>query len=265
MKTEEEAAMQRPLIGIPTAPFRHSYADAALQEMNEEQLQYAWLLMRLTEKISQGVRRAGGIPFILTPAEDPREIKALVSRLDGLLFAGGSDIAPAFYGEENKGTISPWLERDHFELDLCREALERNRPMLGICRGCQLLNVALGGTLIQHLPDIKAEWSLHKRPDVMKGCVHNVKVTAPWLFPSLEGETMRVNSMHHQAIGRPARELQIAAQTDDGVIEAVWAPSRRYALGVQWHPECLAEEAPVQSGLFKELVLKAQEQPASHR
>ncbi|MCD7952788.1 MAG: gamma-glutamyl-gamma-aminobutyrate hydrolase family protein [Synergistaceae bacterium] len=249
----------RPLIGIPTSPFRHAYAEVELAGMDREALNYFWLLSMLTEKIISCVRAAGGVPLPLTATRGTHEIKALVSKLDGFVFAGGSDIAPAFYGEEDKGTIAPDLDRDHFEVGLCREALEKNRPLLGICRGCQLLNVVLGGSLIQNLPDVNKSWTLHRRSDVMKGYVHEVKISAPWLFPNHRGDMMMVNSMHHQAVGRLAKEAEAAARTEDGIIEAIWAPAYKYAVGVQWHPECLAEEDRVQADIFKSLVTKAGE------
>ena len=115
----------RPLIGIPTSPFKHAYAEVELAGMDKEALNYFWLLSMLTEKIISCVRAAGGVPLLLTATRGTHEIKALVSKLDGFVFAGGSDIAPAFYGEEDKGTISPDLDRDHFEVSLCREALEK--------------------------------------------------------------------------------------------------------------------------------------------
>ena len=248
----------RPLIGIPTSPFKHSYSEITPVNIDKEEFDYFWLLSVLTEKIVSCVR-AGGVPLLLTATRDAQEIKAAASKLDGFVFAGGSDIAPAFYGEEDRGTISPDLDRDSFELALCREALEKNRPLLGICRGCQLLNVALGGSLIQDLPDVKDDWGLHRRPDIVRGYVHDVKITVPTLFPNNRGETMKVNSMHHQAVGRLAKQAEAAARTEDGIIEAIWAPAYKYAVGVQWHPECLAEDDGVQADIFRAVVAKAEE------
>ena len=249
----------RPLIGIPPSPFKHSYSEITPVNIDKEEFDYFWLLSVLTEKIVSCVRAAGGVPLLLTATRDAQEIKAAASKLDGFVFAGGSDIAPAFYGEEDRGTISPDLDRDSFELALCREALEKNRPLLGICRGCQLLNVALGGSLIQDLPDVKDDWGLHRRPDIVRGYVHDVKITVPTLFPNNRGETMKVNSMHHQAVGRLAKQAEAAARTEDGIIEAIWAPAYKYAVGVQWHPECLAEDDGVQADIFRAVVAKAEE------
>ena len=257
--TGEDGEKMRPLIGIPTSPFKHSYSEITPVNIDKEEFDYFWLLSVLTEKIVSCVRAAGGVPLLLTATRDAQEIKAAASKLDGFVFAGGSDIAPAFYGEEDRGTISPDLDRDSFELALCREALEKNRPLLGICRGCQLLNVALGGSLIQDLPDVKDDWGLHRRPDIVRGYVHDVKITVPTLFPNNRGETMKVNSMHHQAGGRLAKQAEAAARTEDGIIEAIWAPAYKYAVGVQWHPECLAEDDGVQADIFRAVVAKAEE------
>lgn len=257
--TGEDGEKMRPLIGIPTSPFKHSYSEITPVNIDKEEFDYFWLLSVLTEKIVSCVRAAGGVPLLLTATRDAQEIKAAASKLDGFVFAGGSDIAPAFYGEEDRGTISPDLDRDSFELALCREALEKNRPLLGICRGCQLLNVALGGSLIQDLPDVKDDWGLHRRPDIVRGYVHDVKITVPTLFPNNRGETMKANSMHHQAVGRLAKQAEAAARTEDGIIEAIWAPAYKYAVGVQWHPECLAEDDGVQADIFRAVVAKAEE------
>ena len=248
---------KRPLIGVPTLPFQRRWENAALDEIDGEELKYFWLLSRLTSKIISSVRAAGGAPLALTPAEDEREIEKLATKLDGFVFAGGQDIAPSFYGEESRGSRAPDIERDHFETALCRAALERDKPLLGICRGCQLLNVVLGGTLTQDLPSVDEKWTLHSRSDVMRGYVHEVKILSPWLFPNHSCETMPVNSMHHQAIGRLSKHLQAAAVADGGIIEAVSAPAYKWAVGVQWHPECLAEDDAVQMDIFRALVEKA--------
>lgn len=228
-----------------------------LEEIDGEELQYFWLLSRLTSKIISSVRAAGGTPLALTPTEDERETEKLASKLDGFVFAGGQDIAPSFYGEESRGSRAPDAGRDRFETALCRAALERDKSILGICRGCQLLNVVLGGTLTQDLPSVDERWKLHSRSDVMRGYVHDVKILSPWLFPNHSGETMPVNSMHHQAIGRLSKHLQAAAVADGGIVEAVSAPAYKWAVGVQWHPECLAGDDTVQMDIFRMLVEKA--------
>lgn len=248
---------KRPLIGVPTLPFRQRWEKMPIDEIDGEDLKYFWLLSRLTSKIISSVRAAGGAPLALTLTEDEREIEKLASKLDGFVFAGGQDIEPSFYGEESRGSRVPDIERDRFETALCRAVLERDKPMLGICRGCQLLNVVLGGTLTQDLPSVDEKWTLHSRSDVTRGYVHDVKILSPWLFPNHSGETMHVNSMHHQAIGRLSKHLQAAAAADGGIIEAVSAPAHKWAVGVQWHPECLAEDDSVQMDIFRMLVEKS--------
>ena len=122
----------KPIIGIPTLPFRASYSDTELAALDGKELGYYWLLSRLTEKICASVSRAGGVPLLLRATNDAEEISAEAERLDGFVFTGGSDITPSLYGEENHGSISPDTERDMFEFSLMKEALPKNKPMLGI-------------------------------------------------------------------------------------------------------------------------------------
>ena len=243
----------KPIIGIPTLPFRASYSDTELAALDGKELGYYWLLSRLTEKICASVSRAGGVPLLLRATNDAEEISAEAERLDGFVFTGGSDITPSLYGEENHGSISPDTERDMFEFSLMKEALPKNKPMLGICRGCQLMNVVLGGTIYQHLPDVNPEWSLHERPDVMKGYVHEADVVLPEALSLDKKITVKVNSMHHQAIDKLAPLLTAAAYSG-GLTEAVALLSHKYFVGVQWHPECLSEDDEIQAGIFSALV-----------
>ena len=243
----------KPIIGIPTLPFRASYSDTELAALDGKELGYYWLLSRLTEKICASVSRAGGVPLLLRATNDAEEISAEAERLDGFVFTGGSDITPSLYGEENHGSISPDTERDMFEFSLMKEALPKNKPMLGICRGCQLMNVVLGGTISQPRPDVTPEWSLHERPDVMKGYVHEADVVLPEALSLDKKITVKVNSMHHQAIDKLAPSLTAAAYSG-GLTEAVALLSHKYFVGVQWHPECLSEDDEIQAGIFSALV-----------
>ena len=243
----------KPIIGIPTLPFRASYSDTELAALDGKELGYYWLLSRLTEKICASVSRAGGVPLLLRATNDAEEISAEAERLDGFVFTGGSDITPSLYGEENHGSISPDTERDMFEFSLMKEALPKNKPMLGICRGCQLMNVVLGGTIYQHLPDVNPEWSLHERPDVMKGYVHEADVVLPEALSLDKKITVKVNSMHHQAIDKLAPSLTAAAYSG-GLTEAVALLSHKYFVGVQWPPECHSEDDEIQAGIFSALV-----------
>ena len=144
----------------------------------------------------------------------------------GLVLGGGSDVHPSFYGEEIDGTLKPDPERDEMELALVREAQERGLPILGICRGLQLLNVSYGGTLLQ---DIGAAHTKVR---------HEVEIAAgSQLYAIAGGPGYKVVSRHHQAIGRLGSELTVSARAADGIIEAVEDPARRFVVAVQWHPE----------------------------
>jgi putative glutamine amidotransferase len=185
------------------------------------------------------VQRAGGIALVLPPddgvAEDPDE---LLDRLDGLILAGGTDVDPAAYGErphpEVNGTVP---ERDRFELALAHRAVERELPLLGICRGMQLLNVARGGTLVQHLPDEVGHDEHRHTPG--RFADHEVELERGSLAErAAGGERLAVKSHHHQGIGELGEGLAVTGRSvGDRVPESVEDPDRRFVLGVLWHPE----------------------------
>lgn len=194
------------------------------------------------------IARAGGVPIILPPIADLNDrVPELVQRVDGVVMHGGADIDPALYGQavENSNVygVDPIL--DSVELAVMRSAIEHDRPMLAICRGFQLLNVAQGGTLIQHL-----ESGTHR--DVM----HPVRTVAGSRVEAAMRTTRSVgcHSFHHQAIDQLGSRLTITATADDGIIEAVELDDRNWVVGVQWHPEDTAAEDPEQQGLFDQLV-----------
>jgi putative glutamine amidotransferase len=188
------------------------------------------------------LRNAGGVavlipvdPFVAEHAE------TVLNRADGLLLIGGSDLDPASYGAprhpETK-VIKP--ERDRLELALARYAIKRDMPVLGICRGMQIINVVLGGTLIQHLPDL-LDHDRHSRnaAGTYEGNAHEVTLTAGSLAArSVGGTRRRIYSHHHQAVDRLGRGLRITARSAlDNLPEAIELPDRKFVLGVQWHPE----------------------------
>jgi len=243
----------KPIIGIATDPFRREYADTAIKCVEGESLDYYWLLARLTGKICSSVRNAGGIPVLLSATDDEREMEDIAIRLDGFVFSGGNDISPFLYGETNHGSIAPDVERDMFEFKIMAKVIGLDKPVLGICRGCQMINVVLGGSLYQHIPDINAGWTLHRRPDVMSGYVHAVRILKQGALSFLRSDTMRVNSMHHQAIKDPAPSVEVLAEAE-GLVEGIRAPKHKYVVGVQWHPECLSDADAIQSDIFKSLI-----------
>jgi putative glutamine amidotransferase len=200
------------------------------------------------------VRLAGGVPLMLPAVEG--EVPEALEVIDALILPGGGDVDPAHYGgarhDANYG-ISP--ERDGFELSLARAALaRRDLPVLCICRGMQLLNVALGGDLISHIPDQYGTQVVHRHPDVQP-VQHDVRIErTSRLARILESSEVMVHSFHHQAVGRLGRGLRAVAWSSDGVIEAVESDEHLFVVGVQWHPELGALSDERQRRLFDALI-----------
>ena len=197
---------------------------------------------RLVEEINRAyvdsVVRAGGLPFVL-PVLEPADAELALLSLDGLLLTGGGDVAPARYGAmavpEVYG-VEPG--RDAWEVALVAAAAAAGLPLLGICRGAQLLNVARGGTLVQHLPAVSD--LPHRDKDRFDEPVHRVRLADGTMLATIVGsDELDVNSLHHQAVEVTGRGLRAVAWADDGVVEAVEATDGWRAMGVQWHPELL--------------------------
>ncbi|MGV9884885.1 gamma-glutamyl-gamma-aminobutyrate hydrolase family protein [Streptomyces sp. NPDC003006] len=189
------------------------------------------------------VQRAGGIAAMLPP-DDPSYARSVVARLDGVVIAGGPDVEPARYGaEREERTGPPARERDTWELALIEAALATGTPLLGICRGMQLLNVALGGTLVQHMEG-------HAERVGVFG-THAVKPVPGTLYASIAPDASTdVPTYHHQAVDRLGKDLAPSAHAADGTIEAIELPSPAWVLGVQWHPE-MGEDTRVMTALVR--------------
>ena len=197
------------------------------------------------------IESAGGRAVVIPPAEE--DVEETLDTLDGIVFSGGSDVDPAHYGAEaHSQTDTPQTRRDAGEMALLRAALERDMPTLAICRGIQLLNVARGGDLIQHLPEAVGT-DVHKQVPG-EFAVHPVEVKEGSRLAAIVGAGPAVTSHHHQALGRVGDGLVESAWAEDGTLEAVEDPSLRFAVGVQWHPEAGEDAA-----LFEALVEQARE------
>src|SRR5687767_12433450 len=180
------------------------------------------------------VERAGGRPLLVPPSEDA--VEETLDALDGLLFSGGADLDPELYdAEPHPATDGVRPERDRAELALLETALDRDMPVLAVCRGSQVFNVARGGDLVQHLPDVVGDEKHKHTPGVFAD--HDVDVKTDTRLGQLLGDRAPVKSHHHQGYGRLGEGLVESAHAEDGTIEAFEDPSRRFALGVLWHPE----------------------------
>jgi len=195
-----------------------------------------WYALR--ENYCGAVVRAGGLPILLP--HEPEQADAYLDEVDGLVVTGGAfDIDPALFGASSRHpTVVTKDRRTTFEVRMMRGALTRDMPILGICGGQQLLNVLLGGTLIQHIPDEVGDALAHEQPNPRSEPGHAVTVKPGTLLHRLcEAGTLQVNSAHHQAAKEVGEGVVVNAVAEDGVIEGIEDPRRRFCLGVQWHPE----------------------------
>jgi putative glutamine amidotransferase len=239
----------RPLIAVTTSELRRPEDVVARPQGEPPKLEVA-----LATLYPEAIERAGGVPVIV-PLLRPEAIAALLDRVDGICLPGGPDLQPSAYGEEPHPQLGPTEPRvDAVELALVRAADRRNLPILGICRGMQLLNVARGGTLHQHLPDVVGEQLEHRQSEHGSVITHRVD-TAPHsrLRSILGGPSLQVNSFHHQAVRTLGDDLSATAWAEDGTIEAIEDPGERLVLGVQWHAEGLQAHDP----LFELLIAAA--------
>jgi putative glutamine amidotransferase len=223
----------------------------------------------------KAVEIAGGLPVLIAPNVSDDVLRAIYERMDGVLVSGGGDVDPSFYGMESAGLVHETdKSRDIMEINVSRWAASENKPLLGICRGCQVVNVALGGTLYR---DIPAEYfggngasDSHKNGGIdhdllgkfpRSHIAHTVKVEPESRLASVVGEQIpQVNSLHHQALRDVAADLTVSAISPDGLIEGVEMPNARFFVGVQWHPEELVEYSEPMRRLFEAFIVAARSQ-----
>lgn len=233
--------MKKPLIGIILD-----------QEEGAEGKYSVFPFYALRQNYFDAVERAGGVPFAIPYANS--SIENYLSILDGLIIAGGNfDIPPEFYGENKiHETVTTKRGRTDFEFGMTRKFIDSNKAVLGICGGMQLINVVCGGSLIQDIPSEVKNSLKHEVKDRTKPA-HKIKIKQGSFLNSIVGKTeFGVNTAHHQAVKEPAKNLIASAMCEDGIIEAIEAPDKKFVLGTQWHPEYLICEEDV--AMFKKFV-----------
>lgn len=234
----------KPLIGITTFNSTNSYGQP---------------IILLQRSYVQAVLQAGGIPVMIPSSIVDEGWDTVYSRLDGILFSGGGDIAPDFSpGDPHPRIDEVDVERDSIELKMIQTAASDGKPFLGICRGCQVMNVAFGGTLYTHIPDQLPGALDHSYPGNMRTVlVHEVKIEEGTHVAEIYGEPIiKVNSLHHQGLKDIAPSLRVAGHSPDGLVEAVELPDHPFGLGVQWHPEWLTDQESTRN-LFRKFVKAA--------
>ena len=211
------------------------------------------------------VKKAGGVPLVIPPHRTfhREDVGNVLDHIDALLLSGGADINPLLLGEDPvPGLHGINAERDEWELQLAREAYNRQMPILGICRGIQLLAAAFGGTVLQDLPTAlpKAKLLKHSQEAERDVATHWVTMEKGSLMHTLFGDKLQVNSFHHQAVGQPGEHFRVSARSADGVVEAIESSEGKDIVGVQWHPECFYNQvSPDMSPLFSWFIDKAGE------
>ncbi len=210
-----------------------------------------------------GIETAGGLPSLLPLSDSPALWEEYCQSFDGFVFTGGQDVDPAVYGQERLpqcGYQAPL--RDAQELFMLRRLRVLNKPVLGICRGIQVLNAALGGTLYQDLPTQAPSPVVHRQDKPYDLPHHQVTIAPGTLLHGLVGQThLSVNSMHHQAVLTPAPGLTVSAWAQDGIIEALELPEARFFLGIQWHPEHMWQDYASARAIWRGLVSACEESP----
>ncbi len=224
---------------------------------------YDMRMAALGQRYISAVRAAGGLPVLIPSDTPPEEAPALVNAFDGLLLTGGGDIAPERYGGHHHPAVYGLRpSRDALEIALVQEAIARRKPFFGICRGIQVLNVALGGTLYEDLAT-QYPHALRHRSDAKterEMLAHGVRLAAGSRLARLFGtERLEVNSLHHQGVRDVAPGLEATGWADDGLVEVLEVPHHPFGLAVQWHPEWLYQKYPQHAVVFRALVEAAQE------
>ena len=209
----------------------------ALMPLWDKKLNSYWMLPGYVDFII----KSGGVPVMLSFCDDEESVKEIAERFDGFIFTGGDDIAPQLYGQQPiQQCGEPCVQRDSLEYALFKEIIKTDKPIIGICRGKQFLNAALGGTLYQDLPTQRSGEICHKQSAPFDALTHAVTVEKGTKLHDIVGtEKLMVNTLHHQAVDKIAPCFKACATADDGLVEAVYAPEKAFLMGFQWHPEMI--------------------------
>lgn len=236
----------RPRIALPADTL-----DEATNIINERNAAFA------PRPAVEAIVKTGGLPIIL-PSIDPEDVADYLSLFDGVAFLGGADVDPTFFGEEPHVRLGKtYRKRDLFEIELLKQAVAANKAIFGICRGLQLINVGLGGTLYQDLSEDPTAQLKHSQAAMGNQPSHHVTVVPGSTLATLTGDRPYVNSRHHQAIKDVAPSLRVTATADDQVIEALESKDTDQILGVQWHPENMYKHHAESRQIFQNFVDRA--------
>ncbi|MCM1989968.1 gamma-glutamyl-gamma-aminobutyrate hydrolase family protein [Oceanirhabdus seepicola] len=203
----------------------------------------------------RAVEKAGGVPVVLPVIDDDEAIISQVKACDGIIISGGQDVHPMSYNEEpheKLGYVNSKI--DEYQIKLVKTALQEKKPLLGICRGHQILNVACGGTLYQDLSEMSGSILKHFQEGKRYDYSHKIKIKSDSILDRLFGKEVLINSYHHQCINQVGEGLEVVANASDGVIEAVQMKESDFVMGVQWHPEMMVAGSDTMLILFKELI-----------
>ncbi len=237
----------RPRIAIPADTLTE-----ATNIINERNAAFA------PRPLIEAVIKSGGLPVIF-PSVAPELASNYLDLFDGIIFAGGSDIDPTFYDQEPHQNLGPtYLRRDQFEIQLVKETFKAGKAMMGICRGMQVINVALGGSLYQDLSEDPRKTLKHSQDAPGNFPSHHVNVEEDSRLFQLVGKRPYVNSRHHQAVHEVAQPLRVTAKADDGVTEAVETIDSDQILAVQWHPENMFKHYDYSQHIFQDLIKRSQ-------
>lgn len=213
----------------------------------------------VTNTYIQAIRYSGGIPLILPLIRSDHMLSQYITLCDGFLFCGGNDITPLLFGQEPKnGNGKTNITLDLFQIRLMKQILKTEKPVFSICRGMQVYNVACGGTIFQDISLQPGKHLDHMQQSYSRSEVsHRIRVVKDSQLQKYIGCNLFVNSYHHQTIDKPGEGLLVCARASDNTIEALEMPSHPFAIGVQWHPECMYRQSPEMRGLFHEFILHA--------